>query len=172
MIKRCRYLIFVVVAVWAVAAAQDKPHIYNLNRVSDKVWTGGQVSVDGLDDLKKEGVRAIINLRPPEEYDGQNEEARATALGLKYFNIPVNFREPKEDQATEFLKITDDMKNYPVFIHCAVGIRVGAFWMIRRVLRDGWTIEAAEQEAAKIGLRRTPHLREFAVNYIESHRKK
>jgi hypothetical protein len=49
---------------------------------------------------------------------------------------------------------------------------VGAFWMIRRVLRDGWSLEAAEEEATKVGLREAPHLVEFARNYIEKHRKK
>jgi len=44
--------------------------------------------------------------------------------------------------------------------------------MIRRVLRDGWTVEAAEKEAEKIGLRESPHLNEFARRYIEKHRQK
>ena len=44
--------------------------------------------------------------------------------------------------------------------------------MIRRVLRDGWTVEKAEQEAEKIGLRENPHLNEFARKYIEKHLKK
>jgi hypothetical protein len=43
--------------------------------------------------------------------------------------------------------------------------------MIRRVLRDGWTIEKAEEEAKKIGLENAPHLNEFARKYIETHRK-
>jgi len=51
--------------------------------------------------------------------------------------------------------------------HCAAGIRAGAFWMIRRVLRDGWTAEAAEKEAERIGLRESPHLNEFARRYFE-----
>jgi hypothetical protein len=44
--------------------------------------------------------------------------------------------------------------------------------MIRRVLRDGWTIEDAQKEAEKIGLRQAPHLNEFAATYIAKHRKK
>jgi hypothetical protein len=44
--------------------------------------------------------------------------------------------------------------------------------MIRRVLRDGWTVEAAEEEAKKIGLREAPHLVEFAKNYIAKYGKK
>ncbi len=48
----------------------------------------------------------------------------------------------------------------------------GAFWMIRWVLRDGWTVEAAEREAKRIVVRDSPHLNEFARWYIEKHRKK
>jgi N-acetylglutamate synthase-like GNAT family acetyltransferase len=40
------------------------------------------------------------------------------------------------------------------------------------VLRDGWTFEAAEEEARKIGLREAPHLTGFAKNYIAKHGKK
>jgi protein tyrosine phosphatase (PTP) superfamily phosphohydrolase (DUF442 family) len=93
-------------------------------------------------------------------------------LGLRYFNIPFVYRDPKEEQVTEFLRLTDDEANRPAFIHCTGAIRVGAFWMIRRVLRDGWTVEEAEKEAEKIGLREAPHLNEFARAYIEKHRKK
>jgi hypothetical protein len=84
----------------------------------------------------------------------------------------VAFGNPTEAQATEFLKLTDDPQNRPAFIHCTAAIRVGAFWMIRRVLRDGFTIEAAEEEAKKVGLINAPHLNEFARNYIEKNRKK
>jgi protein tyrosine phosphatase (PTP) superfamily phosphohydrolase (DUF442 family) len=72
----------------------------------------------------------------------------------------------------EFLRVTDDEANRPAFIHCAGAVRVGAFWMIRRVLRDGMTVEAAEEEARKIGLNNAPKLTEFARQYIEKNRAK
>src|SRR5215208_525597 len=156
----------------AFAARQDAPPIRNFLRVNKEFCTGGQPRNEHLAKLKEEGVRAIINLRPPGEHRAEEEKAEAERLGLRYFNIPVVFAEPKEEQATEFLKLTDDEANRPAFIHCAGAIRVGAFWMIRRVLRDGWTIEEAEKEAEKIGLREAPHLNEFARAYIEKHRKK
>ena len=154
-----------------VGAQQEVPPIRNFMRANEQFCTGGQPRLEHLQKLKSEGVRAIINLRPTSEHRAAEEEARAKELGLRYFNIPVVFGEPKEEQATEFLKITDDPENRPAFIHCASAIRVGAFWMIRRVLRDGWSIEAAEEEAKKVGLRESPHLNEFARKYIESHRK-
>jgi uncharacterized protein (TIGR01244 family) len=156
----------------AAAAPQESPPIRNFLRVNKEFCTGGQPRNEHLAKLKEEGVRAVINLRPPGEHRAEEEQAEAERLGLRYFNIPVVYGEPKEEQATEFLKLTDDPANRPAFIHCAGAIRVGAFWMIRRVLRDGWAIEDAEKEAEKIGLREAPHLNEFARAYIEKHLKK
>lgn len=164
--------LLLVVATAAAARQQDAPPIRNFLRVNKEFCTGGQPRTEQLAKLKEEGVKAIINLRPPGEHRAEEERAEAERLGLRYFNIPVVFAEPKEEQATEFLKLTDDEANRPAFIHCTGAIRVGAFWMIRRVLRDGWTIEDAEKEAEKIGLREAPHLNEFARAYIEKHRKK
>ena len=117
-------------------------------------------------------LRLAIARQIREDERAEEEEAKAKELGLRYFNIPVVYRDPKEEQATEFLRITDDPANRPAFIHCTAAIRVGAFWLIRRVLRDGWTFEAAEKEAEKVGLRESPHLNEFARKYIGKHQKK
>ena len=151
-------------------ARQELPPIRNFLRVNEQFCTGGQPRLEHLQQLKDEGVKAIINLRPAGEHRAADEEAKAKELGLRYINIPVVFSDPKNEQATEFLKVTDDPANRPAFIHCASAIRVGAFWMIRRVLRDGWSIEKAEAEAKKIGLNDNPHLNEFARNYIAHHR--
>jgi outer membrane protein assembly factor BamB/protein tyrosine phosphatase (PTP) superfamily phosphohydrolase (DUF442 family) len=153
--------------------AQDDPgSIRNFVRVNDQFCTGGQPRIEHLEKLKAEGVKAIINLRRPTEHRAEEEEAKAKELGLRYFNIPVVYGEPKDEQATEFLKLTDDPANRPAFIHCTAAIRVGAFWLIRRVLRDGWKFEDAQAEAEKIGLREAPHLVEFARKYIENNRQK
>jgi uncharacterized protein (TIGR01244 family) len=164
--------ISVVLLLATASVSQQEPQpIRNFVRINDQFCTGGQPRLEHLEQLKAEGVKAIINLRTPSEHRAAEEEAKAKELGLRYFNIPVVFGEPKEEQVTEFLKVTDNPENRPAFIHCTAAIRVGAFWMIRRVLRDGWKLEAAEEEAKKIGLRESPHLNEFARKYIEKHRK-
>jgi uncharacterized protein (TIGR01244 family) len=165
-------LVFLLVLTGSVRTQQEAPPIRNFLRVNENFCTGGQPKLEHLEMLKKDGVKAIINLRQPSEHRAAEEEAKAKELGLRYFNIPFVFADPKDEQVEEFLKITDDPENRPAFIHCTAGIRVGAFWMIRRVLRDGWTVEAAEKEAEKVGLRDSPHLNEFARKYIEKHRKK
>jgi uncharacterized protein (TIGR01244 family) len=142
-------------------------------RVNDQYCTGGQPTMEQLAKLKAEGTKVIINLRHTDEPGVVQEIARAKELGFRYFHIPVVYRDPKDEQVDEFLRVMDDPENRPAFVHCTAAIRVGAFWMIRRVLRDGWTIEKAEEEARKIGLTdRATHLLEFARAYIERRRKK
>jgi protein tyrosine phosphatase (PTP) superfamily phosphohydrolase (DUF442 family) len=155
-----------------LAQEATAPPIRNFLRINKDFCTGGQPRLVHLEQLKKEGVKAIINLRQPSEHRAEEEEAKARELGLRYFNIPFAIGSPTDEQVEEFLRITDDPENRPAFIHCAGAIRVGAFWMIRRVLRDGFTVEAAEEEAKQIGLRENPHLNEFARQYIEKHKKK
>jgi uncharacterized protein (TIGR01244 family) len=157
--------------VFPVAARQELPPIRNFLRIDEKFCTGGQPRLEHLAQLKSEGVKTIINLRQPSEHRAEEEEAKAKELGLRYFNIPVAFGEPRDEQVDQFLKLTDDPANRPIFIHCTAAIRVGAFWMIRRVLRDRWTVEAAEEEARKVGLRNSPHLDEFVRKYIDKHKK-
>ena len=163
-------LVLMVVSLTApILGQQEVPPIRNFLRVNADFCTGGQPRLENLEKLKAEGIKAIINLRQPSEHRADEEEAKAKELGLRYYNIPVAFGNPKEEQATEFLRLTDDPANRPAFIHCTAAIRVGAFWMIRRVLRDGWTVEAAAEEAKKVGLREAPHLDEFVRSYIAKH---
>jgi uncharacterized protein (TIGR01244 family) len=164
------FLIAVLLAAFSPVLAQDE--IRNFLRVNKDFCTGGQPRLEHLEKLKAEGVKAIINLRQPSEHRAAEEEAKAKELGLRYFNIPVVFGNPNEAQVEEFLKLTDDPANRPAFIHCTAAIRVGAFWMIRRALRDGWKLEDAQAEAEKVGLREAPHWVEFARQYIEKHRTK
>jgi hypothetical protein len=55
-------------------------------------------------------------------------------------------------------------------VHCGAASRVGAFWLVKRVLQDGWAIDKATEEAKAIGLRGEP-LEKFALDYIATHKK-
>jgi uncharacterized protein (TIGR01244 family) len=151
--------------------APAAPDIRNFLKVTPEFCTGGQPRPEHFAMLKADGVKAVLNLRQPGEHRADEEQAAVKAAGLKYFNIPVNYQQPTDAAVDEFLKITDEPANRPMFIHCTAAIRVGAFWMIRRVLRDGMTYDAAREEARKIGFRDAPHLEQFAQSYIASHKK-
>ena len=145
--------------------------IKNFLSINSEFCTGGQPSMDDLARLKIEGVRAVLNLRRPSEYNAEEEALKAKDLGLRYFNIPVNSAELKDEQVDEFLKLLADPQNRPVFIHCTTANRVGAFWMIRRVLVDHWSLDVAEAEARKMGTH-SPSLFAFARSYISRHTSK
>ena len=153
------------------APAAEVQSIRNFMRVTPEFCTGGQPRLEHFAGLKAEGVKAVLNLRTPGEHRAAEEQAAVEQAGLKYFNVPVEYSKPSAAEVDEFLRLTDDPANRPMFIHCTAAIRVGAFWMIRRVLRDGFTPDAALEEARKVGLVPTPHLEQFAREYIESHKK-
>jgi uncharacterized protein (TIGR01244 family) len=154
-------------AALAVRGADEIDHFL---RVSETVCTGGQPTAAQLAPLKRDGVRTVIALRDPAEFDVRAEKEATEALGLRYVNIPVRTADPTDGQVVAFLEVTSDPAVFPVFIHCGSGNRVGAFWMIRRVLVDGWTEEKAEEEARRIGLK-SPNLVDFARDYIRRHPK-
>ena len=155
----------------APAQTQDLGPIRNFLQVTPQFCTGGQPRIEHFAKLKADGVKAVLNLRTPGEHRADEERAAVEQAGLKYFNVPVVYREPADAQVDEFLKITDDPANRPMFIHCTAAIRVGAFWMIRRAVRDGLSVEAALEEGKKVGLTNAPHLEEFARRYIAGHSK-
>jgi uncharacterized protein (TIGR01244 family) len=155
----------------AAPASGTSAAIRNFLKVNTDFCTGGQPRLEAFAMLKADGVKAVLNLRPPAEHRAEEEKQAAEQAGLKYFNIPVVYTDPKFEQADEFLKITDDPANRPLFIHCTAAIRVGGFWLIRRVLRDNWTWEAALEDARKVGLRDATHLETFAKSYIASKKK-
>jgi uncharacterized protein (TIGR01244 family) len=155
----------------AAPAAQDPQPIRNFLKVTPEFCTGGQPRVEHFAKLKADGVKTVLNLRTPGEHRADEEREAVAAAGLKYFNIPVVYTSPTDAQVDEFLRLTDDPENRPMFIHCTAAIRVGAFWMIRRVMRDGMSVEAAREEARKVGFNDAPHLDQFVTRYIESHKK-
>jgi uncharacterized protein (TIGR01244 family) len=162
------FLLFASTLAQAPAQA-EMPAIPKFLQVSPQFCTGAQPRLEAFAKLKADGVKAVLNLRQPSEHRAADEQAAVEAAGMKYFNIPVVYRDPTDADADQFLKITDDPANRPMFIHCTAAIRVGAFWAIRRAVRDGVPIDAALEEGRKVGLQNAPHLEEFARKYVAAH---
>jgi len=152
----------------AEIAAMYKHHY---NRINEKFSTGGQPTVADLEQAKKDGFKTVINLQEPEEYRTIPEEATARRLGMRWYSIPVVYRQPTFDKVDEFLRVTDAAENQPTLVHCTMNIRAGAFFMIRRILRDGWTYEDALKEAER-ATTVAPHYQRFVRDYVAAHPKK
>jgi uncharacterized protein (TIGR01244 family) len=136
----------------------------NLHRVNESVWTGGQPSGDELALLCGAGVRTVIDLREAVEHDVDAERVSAERLGMTFVHVPVRGDAPSDSAADAFLAATARPDAFPILVHCASGNRAAGFWMIRRLVVDRWTVQAAEAEARRVGLRNEA-LRDFAVDY-------
>ena len=163
------------IATLSLAAAQEKqtrPGITNYTKVDAVVACGGATDTAALDGLKADGFKSVINLRVATE-QGANvpeNEAKAKALGLNYFHLPLAGGSPDPAIVDQFLAVIANKANQPVFIHCASAQRVGSVWLAKRVLQDNYSIEKATEEARAIGLS-NPGLEKFALQYIADHKK-
>jgi uncharacterized protein (TIGR01244 family) len=176
-----RVRILLVIAALALvassAAAQVKksemPGVRNYSRVDATIGCGGAVDPTAMSALKKEGYVSVINLRLANEAGADVDASRAAAqtAGLKYIHLPFNAAAPDPKVVSDFLGAVAEKSNQPVFIHCGSANRVGAVWMIKRVLQDGWAVDRAQTEAEAIGLQ-NPQLVAFAKTYIAEHGKK
>lgn len=168
------FLIFTSMVVTAASAQVQKvdvPGVRNFSRVDATIGCGGATDATAFPTLKKEGFVSVINLRLASE-PGANVEASTAAArqaGLKYMHLPFDAAAPEPKVVETFLAAVADKANQPVFIHCGSANRVGAVWMIKRVLQDGWAIDRARTEAQAIGLTSAP-LDAFATKYISEHR--
>jgi len=149
--------------------------INNFWRVNKDVSTGGTITTRemAMPELKKRGIKTVINLAGGPEADA--EGAAAKASGLQYFVFAINSTTLDPAPMDPFLKAAADPSIYPVFIHSGNGHRAAMAWMVKRVLLDGWTVERAGIEAAASGLVNdnpmTPTWWKFAQDYINSRKK-
>jgi uncharacterized protein (TIGR01244 family) len=148
------------------------PGATNVTRVDATVACGGATTPEAFPELKKLGFTSIVNLRREQEpgADIPGAKTAAAAAGLKYIHIPFDSSNPDPKIADTFIAAVTDKANQPVYIHCASANRVGALWLIKRAMVDGWDVPRATEEAVTIGLT-NEGLKKFAIGYVESHKK-
>jgi protein tyrosine/serine phosphatase len=128
--------------------------IANLDQVNEHLYRGAQPNRLGLQYLHKLGIGTIINLRMADDAWSE-EEAEAKALGMKYYNVPMNsFRHMNMENVTNALALIEQSR-LPVFVHCKVGCdRTGTVIACYRIQHDGWDSARALGEAKTYGMNR------------------
>ena len=151
--------------------------VTNFTRLDATVACAGATKAAAVPELRQMGFASIVNLRRPSEEgaDVEGERAAAEAAGLKYFQLPFSVpKTPDENvDATvqEFLAAVGNPANQPVFIHCAGGGRAAGFWLIKRVLLDGWDVDRARAEADIVYSDPESPALNWAEQYAKTHRK-
>lgn len=118
-----------------VLPRNDIPGLSNFGKVSEDVYRGAQPEPPGFNELKKMGIKTIVNLRANYSPDEQWMEG----LGFYYIQIPMEANNIGDKQAVAFLKVITDPKYKPYFVHCQHGAdRTGTMIALYRMYVQGW----------------------------------
>ena len=128
--------------------------VKNFGKVNDNYYRGEQPTLDEFAQLKRFGIKTVIDLRK-DKLAKAEEEARSA--GLQYFNIPLKAsRMATVEQTDYFLKLVNDPANWPVYVHCKGGRhRTGGMTAVYRITHDGWTADQAYAEMEKYDFNNT-----------------
>jgi protein-tyrosine phosphatase len=145
------------------AEALERPGLPNLHKVSDVLFRGAQPDpkATGFAELKKLGVKTVVNLRSLHGESDEVEEA-----GLQYERIIFNpLSEPEDEEIVRFLNVVTDSSKTPVFVHCQHGAdRTGTMCAAYRVVVQNWPKDEAIKEMKEGGFN-------FHAKYYESYLK-
>jgi uncharacterized protein (TIGR01244 family) len=144
--------------------------IENFGKVNDNYYRGSQPDAEQFADLKKLGIKTIIDLRKDSVAQAVDS---ARAAGLNYINIPLTTKQAATaEQVKYFLKLVNDQANWPVFVHCKGGRhRTGEMTAIYRITNDGWTADQAYEEMKRYDFEDSffypRSLKKFVFSYYE-----
>jgi protein tyrosine phosphatase (PTP) superfamily phosphohydrolase (DUF442 family) len=148
-------LVFPTFAAADATLATRVPSIVRFQQVDAALYRGGQPDAAGFAELKRLGIKTVVNLR-------RNDAERqiVEALGMRYVDLATGLRPfglgggIAQDIVRRFFDVVDDPANGPVFLHCRRGAdRTGTMVALYRITRQGWTVQAAYDEARAIGMR-------------------
>ena len=148
--------------------------IFNFGRVNENYFRGSQPKAADMADLKRYGVKTVIDLRNDrlDESEGWANEA-----GLQYFHIPLSTKKPATDREIEqYLKLVNDPNNWPIYVHCKGGRhRTGEMTAIYRMTNQNWTADQAYKEMQSYDFEDSlwyPRvLKKFVYSFYEEHKK-
>lgn len=125
----------------------DVAGVENFAKISDGLYRGAQPTPEGFAQLKKMGIKTIVNLR---SFNSDRSEMKGTEL--QYVHIYCKAWHPEDEDVVKFLKVMQEPKNLPVFVHCQHGAdRTGMMVAVYRILHQGWPADEAAKETHNFG---------------------
>lgn len=125
------------------APREDVPGLRNFAQVSDDLYRGGQPTREGFEELRRMGVRTVINLRGESDAD----RALVEGLGFNYVYLPTTAWAIGPRQVEAVLRVISDPANRPVYVHCRRGAdRTGCVVAAYRMVAQDWSAKEAMAE--------------------------
>lgn len=102
--------------------------ILNYVQLTPRVATSGQPTAEQFEDIARAGYRAVVNLALSNSDNAIADEGGvATKLRMAHFHIPVLWEAPTVDDLRTFIGVMRAIEDRPVWVHCAMNLRVSAF---------------------------------------------
>jgi uncharacterized protein (TIGR01244 family) len=144
-------LIVIIVTSFGFVGAATDEQIPNLQQPKYMIFTSGQPSALGFDQLRAMGVATVINVLPTKECL-EGEQALVEGNEMSYHQLPFDPQELNRETLVNFAKLLS-MAERPVLIHCSTGNHVGGLWFAYRVLLNNASLPQALKEARRIGMK-------------------
>lgn len=110
----------------------------------ENLINGGQPSLSDLKVFAERGVKMVINLRTPGEFDDFDEKAEVEALGMTYINIPVYGMKDLTAENAALLHEALESADGEVVLHCTIGMRAGSLLAVEGYLYRDLSMEEAK----------------------------
>ena len=125
--------------------------IKNFIRIDDHVGTAGQPTAEQFGAVRDAGYAAVVNLLPREQDNAlKGEEALIRDLGMEYHYIPVVWRAPRREDFAAFCDVMRKLAGKKTFVHCALNLRVTAFYSSYAMKHLGWSRDQADALRARV----------------------
>lgn len=125
--------------------------IKNFIRVDDDIGTAGQPTAQQFRAVRDAGYEAVVNLLPSEQDNAlKGEDALIRDLGMEYHYIPVVWTAPQPQDFTAFCDVMHKLEGKKIFVHCAMNMRVTAFYSSYAMRNLGWSRDQADALVARV----------------------
>lgn len=130
---------------------QNLNEIRNFLRISESIATAGQPTPEQFPLIKQAGFQIVVNLATSASYQHvPNEKELVEENGLQYIHIPVEWENPKVEEADQFFQVLNHNREKRIFVHCAMNMRVSAFMYLYRILHLGMNSDDAAKDLYRI----------------------
>lgn len=126
-------------------------NIYNYLPINEHLSTSGQPTENQFAAIRDAGFNTVVNLAPHHAENAlPDETATLQALGMTYIHIPVDFKDPTDEDFSQFAQVMQEHAGTPIWVHCAANMRVSAFVYRYRCSELGESRDKARADIDKI----------------------
>jgi protein tyrosine phosphatase (PTP) superfamily phosphohydrolase (DUF442 family) len=140
-IFRSRLVCLIGIALAALAVAKPagaQPALDNMVVWREGFVSSAQPGKEYLKDIRQQGFDMVVNLAPPQSMGSIDVEgALVGSQGVRYVNIPVDFKQPTKDDFKFFSDVMKAGAGKKILVHCQVNMRGSSFSFLYRVIFEG-----------------------------------